>query len=159
MSHVRSSLSSAKDLSTHDESSVTMGAERFDQYLSALEGRRVAVMSNQTGMVGDVHLVDALVERKFGPGGPFNTETPGHWKDTPRVRFSAQVHGERFKQCVALIAQHIFDHYGKFPGTVPSILVLPYLQAHHLDLEFYDTHFEPGAYLETHAQHMAKWHG
>ncbi|MDI9604940.1 MAG: DUF1343 domain-containing protein [Bacteroidota bacterium] len=40
-----------------------MGAERFDQYLSALEGRRVAVMSNQTGMVGDVHLVDALVER------------------------------------------------------------------------------------------------
>ncbi len=63
MSHVRSSLSSAKDLSTHDESSVTMGAERFDQYLSALEGRRVAVMSNQTGMVGDVHLVDALVER------------------------------------------------------------------------------------------------
>ncbi len=36
--------------------------------------------------------------------------------------------------------------------------IATYLQAHHLDLEFYDHFFEPGAYLETHANHMAKWH-
>jgi hypothetical protein len=33
-----------------------------------------------------------------------------------------------------------------------------YLQAHHLDLEFYDRKFKPGAYLRTHAEHMARWH-
>jgi hypothetical protein len=33
-----------------------------------------------------------------------------------------------------------------------------YLQAHHLDLEFYDRFYEPGAYLRTHAAHMARWH-
>ncbi len=33
-----------------------------------------------------------------------------------------------------------------------------YLQAHHLELEFYDHHFKPGAYLRTHAEHMARWH-
>jgi len=33
-----------------------------------------------------------------------------------------------------------------------------YLQAHHLDLEFYDTFFKPGAYLKTHADPMERWH-
>ena len=34
-----------------------------------------------------------------------------------------------------------------------------YVQAHHLDLDFYDRFFKPGAYLRTHAQHMQRWHG
>jgi hypothetical protein len=37
-------------------------------------------------------------------------------------------------------------------------LIATVLQAHHLDLEFDDHHFAPGAYLWTHAQHMADWH-
>jgi len=31
--------------------------------------------------------------------------------------------------------------------------------AHHLDPDFYDRFFEPGAYLRTHAEHMRRWHG
>jgi hypothetical protein len=89
--------------------------------------------------------VEAFAERKFGPGGPFHPDTPGPWKESFRVRTSAQVHSEQFKECVALMAQHIFNRFGKFPGTVPSMFVLTYLQAHHLDLEFYDRHFGPGA--------------
>ena len=46
--------------------------------------------------------VEALCERKFGPGGPFHRETPGPWKDSPRVRSSPQVHSEEFRDCVAL---------------------------------------------------------
>jgi hypothetical protein len=59
---------------------------------------------------------------------------------------------------VALQAQYVYDTFGKFPATVPSILVVTYLQAHHLDLEFYDTFYRPGAYLETHTRHMELWH-
>ncbi len=102
--------------------------------------------------------VDAFVQRKYGPGGPFNAETPGPWKESARIRASAEVHSEEFKACVALMAQHIYDRFGKFPGTVPTIFSLTYLQAHHLDLEFYDHHFQAGAYLQTHAEHMARWH-
>lgn len=102
--------------------------------------------------------VAAFAERKFGPGGPFHRETPGPWRETARVRGSAQVHSEEFKDCVALMAQHIYDRFGKFPGTVPTVFIETYLQAHHLDLEFYDHHFEAGAYLPTHAEHMARWH-
>ncbi|MFO7170380.1 MAG: hypothetical protein DIU80_020320 [Chloroflexota bacterium] len=102
--------------------------------------------------------VDALVERKFGKDGPFNAATPGPWRESSRVRSSAQWHSEEFRACVALMCQYIYDRFGKFPGHVPSIFILNYLQAHHLDLEFYDTHFQQGAYLRTHAQHMERWH-
>ena len=34
-----------------------------------------------------------------------------------------------------------------------------YLQSHHLDLEYYDTLFQPGAYLRTHTEHLGRWHG
>ncbi|MCG8350553.1 MAG: hypothetical protein MI924_22525 [Chloroflexales bacterium] len=102
--------------------------------------------------------VSAFVQRKFGPGGPFNPATPGPWRESSRVRSSAQFHSEEFQACVALMCQYIYDRFGKFPGHVPSIFILNYLQAHHLELEFYDRHFQPGAYLQTHAQHMERWH-
>jgi len=102
--------------------------------------------------------VEAVAERKFGLGGPFNPETSGMWITSGIVRGSAMIHSEEFKECVALQAQYIYDQFGKFPGTVPSIYVQTYLQAHHLDLEFYDRYFNPGACLKTHREHLAKWH-
>jgi hypothetical protein len=40
---------------------------------------------------------------------------------------------------VALQAQYIFDRFGKFPGTVPSMIATIYLQAPiNLGLDFYD---------------------
>jgi len=102
--------------------------------------------------------VEAVCERKFGSGGPFHPETPGPWKDSRKVRSAAQVHNERFRKCVALQAQYIYDTFGKFPGTVPSMFLIMYLQAHHLDLEFYDRFYKPGSYLRTHTNHMARWH-
>jgi hypothetical protein len=103
--------------------------------------------------------VDALAERKFGTGGPFNAETPGPWKDSRTVRSSAQVWTEEFRDLIATQAQYIYDTFGKFPGTVPSMQILLYLQSHHLDLEYYDAFYQPGAYLRSHAEHMQRWHG
>jgi hypothetical protein len=102
--------------------------------------------------------VDKLVERKFGKGGPFNPKTPGYYKETAKVRSSAQQCSEEFKECVSWQAQYIFDTFGKFPGKIPSIFVLQYLQAQHIDLEFYDKFYQKGAYLGTHARHMDEWH-
>jgi len=101
---------------------------------------------------------EALAERKFGNGGVYNPNTPGPWSDSPKVRASANPYTEEFKECVALQAQYIYDTYGKFPATVPSIFVLMYVQAQHIDLDFYDNHFKSGAYLTTHKEHMKRWH-
>jgi len=102
--------------------------------------------------------VDAFVARKFGPGGPFHPETPGPWRENAQVRGNAPVHSEEFKACVAVMGQYIYDRFGRFPATVPSIFARIFLQAHHLDLDFYDQHFTPGAYLHTHTAHLAHWH-
>ncbi|MBU8919127.1 hypothetical protein BGM25_24090 [Bacillus sp. FJAT-29953] len=103
--------------------------------------------------------VDALVERKFGKDGPFHPETKGIWKNPSIVRSSAQVHDDEFKEIIALQAQYMYDTFGKFPATVPSVYSLMYLQSHHLDLEYYDKLFDPHSYLSTHAEHLKKWHG
>ncbi len=102
--------------------------------------------------------VDAMCERKFGPGGPFHPETPGPWKDSRKVRAAARPHDEDFRACVAHQAQYIYDTFGKFPGTVPSMFSIMYLQAQHIDLEYYDAKYKPGAYLRSHADHMRRWH-
>jgi hypothetical protein len=102
--------------------------------------------------------VEAFAQRKFGPGGPYHRDTPGAWSDSPGVRSSAQVHSPEFKACVSLQAQYLYDTFGKFPATVPSLMILNYVQAHHLDLAFYDRFFRPGAYLSTHAERQRVWH-
>ncbi len=102
--------------------------------------------------------VEAIYDRKFGPGGPFHRETPGPWKNSAEVRSSAQIHDKQFRECVSLQAQYILDTFGKFPGTVPSIFCIVYLQAHHLDLDFYDFFYKKGAYLQSHVDHLRKWH-
>ncbi len=102
--------------------------------------------------------IDALIKRKFGEGGVYNIETPGAWKDSAKVRGSVNPITEEIKECAAMQAQYIYDTYGKFPATIPSIFLLTYLQAQHIDLAFYDYYFKPGAYLSTHKNHMTNWH-
>jgi hypothetical protein len=101
--------------------------------------------------------VDKLVARKYSPGGPFHPDTGGPWSDTPKVRASA-LPPEGIQEVVTVEASYIYDTFGKLPGTVPTVHVLMYLQAQHLDTDFYDKFFAPGAYLGTHAEHQARWH-
>ena len=60
---------------------------------------------------------------------------------------------------IYLLTALFLGGFGKFPGTVPTLFILNYVQAHHLDLAFYDRFFQPGAYLRSHADHMQRWHG
>ena len=107
----------------------------------------------------DMHkAVETFVERKFGSGGAYDPATSGPWKRTEEVKRSVTPYSDEFVECMAEVAQYVLDTYGKFPGTVPTIALTGYVQAHHIDTEFYDQHFKPGAYLETHARHMEQWH-
>jgi hypothetical protein len=103
--------------------------------------------------------VEALLARKFGSGGPFNPSTPGAWAESARIRGAAQKYTAEMKQIVILQAEYLYDAFGKFPATVPSVFCLTYLQAQHLDTEYYDHFFRHGAYLRSHAEHLARWHG
>lgn len=101
--------------------------------------------------------VNKLVARKFGPGGPSHPDTPGPWSASPAVRGSA-LPPDGIAELATLQASYIYDTFGKLPGTVPTVHVLMYLQAQHLDTDFYDEFYGPGAYLRTHAEHQQRWH-
>lgn len=42
--------------------------------------------------------VDALTERKFGKGGPFNPDTPGYYRDTRAFWNSVVPHNKEFRE-------------------------------------------------------------
>ncbi len=102
--------------------------------------------------------VETFVERKFGPEGAYDPETAGPWRAPERVKGSVEPYSDEFVDCMAEVARYLLDRYGKFPATVPTIALTGYAQAQHIDTEFYDEHFRPGAYLETHARHTERWH-
>lgn len=45
-----------------DNSEVIVGAARTDDYFPRLKGKRIALLSNHTGMVGDKHVLDKMLE-------------------------------------------------------------------------------------------------
>lgn len=53
---------------------VIMGAEQTEEYFPFLKDKRVAIMSNHTGMVGDEHLVDMLVKENQNVVAIFSPE-------------------------------------------------------------------------------------
>jgi len=61
-------------LSAQQGCKLKVGAERIDRYFPLLTGKRVAVMTNQTGMAGDEHLVDLLLRHRHNLVGIFSPE-------------------------------------------------------------------------------------
>ncbi|GGC68646.1 hypothetical protein IEU95_02545 [Hoyosella rhizosphaerae] len=102
--------------------------------------------------------VAEFVRRKFGPGGAYDPDTEGPWIDSERVKRTVEPYSDEFTACLGEIAQYIYDKFGRFPGTFTTMVLTGYVQAVHLDTEFYDTHYKPGAYLQTHTDHNTAWH-
>lgn len=78
---------------------ILCGAERMDQLLPLLKDKRVALLVNQTAMVGDVHLVDTLLAQKvnikkvFAPEHGFrgNADAGEHVKDSVDARTKLKI--------------------------------------------------------------------
>jgi hypothetical protein len=65
---------------------------------------------------------------------------------------------QRVIDCVKDVCTYIYKKHGRFPAHVDAIYVPGvWLQAHHLDLEYYDQLFN-GGYTETQAEHQRRWH-
>lgn len=63
---IASSLSAQKTKNGSADSAqkIKVGAESIEEYLPMVQGKRVAVLSNQTGVIGNTHLVDTLIALK-----------------------------------------------------------------------------------------------
>lgn len=56
------------------QKNVIVGAEQTKEYFPILKNKRIAIFSNHTGMVGDKHLLDVLLENKFNVVAIFSPE-------------------------------------------------------------------------------------
>lgn len=102
--------------------------------------------------------VQVFVERKFGPGGTYDPSTPGPWRSAAEVKDGVNPYSDELVACLGEVAQYIYDTHGRFPATPTTIVLTGYVQAVHLDTDFYDAHYAPGAYLSTHRDHWQTWH-
>jgi len=54
-----------KDSLAQKADKIIVGAERLDEYLPLIWGEKVALVANQSSLVGEIHLLDILVEKKI----------------------------------------------------------------------------------------------
>jgi hypothetical protein len=106
--------------------------------------------------------VDALLRRKYGPTGIYRDQATFDQIFQPGLgaRFLEEVphYTPDTIACCKDICSYIYDTYGRFPAHVDAMYVPGvWVQAHHLDLEYYDQWFRQG-YTDTHAHHEARWH-
>lgn len=57
-----------------NNSRITVGAEQTSEYFTILKNKKIAVFSNHTGMIGNKHTVDVLLENKLNVVAIFSPE-------------------------------------------------------------------------------------
>jgi hypothetical protein len=103
--------------------------------------------------------VHAFVDRKYGEGGTFTDGRSGPWRDNAGVQAGMDHYSQQNIDAVVAYTEYVYGRYGRIPGNFNPLRSLMAYQAHHLDLEYYDRFYEPGAYHDLHREHFARWHG
>lgn len=106
--------------------------------------------------------VDAIVEKKVGPGGLY--ADPGFFARTMKPQFVPEFLEQtpRYRpetiECVRAICTYIYETYGRFPAHCNAIETPGVcFQAHHPDLDYYDKFFQP-RYSRAEREHQHLWH-
>lgn len=68
------------------------------------------------------------------------------------------VPGDAGIACAKSVCRYIYETYGRFPASVDTMHLMWFMQAHHLDVDYYTARYAPGALGARHADHMATWH-
>jgi hypothetical protein len=107
--------------------------------------------------------MDAAVEAVLRPlargaGTTASPNTSAHLMSDAEHRSGTVAVSEEGIACTKTVCNYIYETYGRFPASLDAMHVVWFFQAHHIDTDFYDRFFRPGAYGPTHAAHLATWH-
>ena len=94
--------------------------------------------------------VRAVVEIKFGTTGIFREEGRGSaWTDQRKTTGQIEPPSEKTIAAVIAHCEYLWRRYGRFPVHMPPYRTVLGFQACHVDAEFYDKFYKPGAVSET----------
>lgn len=99
--------------------------------------------------------VQAAHDYKWGPNGVYVKQRGAKKNfDSGEIKRAPDWVTDAAKE----LCTYIWETYGRFPASIDPIQMSIWFQAHHLETEYYDQHFEPGAYHQEIAEHMGRWH-
>jgi hypothetical protein len=106
--------------------------------------------------------VDAVVADKFGPDGIYSDEAlfARIYKGDFGARYLAEAskYGEDVIACTRDICTYVYETHGRFPAHIEAIHVPGvWMQAHHVEEEYYDRFFQHGL-TDVHRSHDSAWH-
>ena len=106
--------------------------------------------------------VQAVVDDKYRAGGPYGDDAYFRriFQGDRGDKYLKQVphYKDEVIACTKDICTYIYERHGRFPAHCDAIFAPGvWLQAHHLDLNYYDTLFNNG-YTETQRDHQRLWH-
>jgi hypothetical protein len=103
--------------------------------------------------------VRAVVEMKCGSTGVFRRADHGSaWCEASDICRQIPDISEAAIAATVAYCSYIYGRYGRFPAYMPPFRTVTGFQACHLDLEFYERFYRPGALSETQRRHMETWH-
>ena len=103
--------------------------------------------------------VQAIFDAKWGKRGIYKEEGgPVALKDRQSLDKIVNKTPEWCTEATKAFCQYIWETYGRFPATIDPMEMNIWFQAHHLETDFYDEFYQPGAYPQSVKDHMAVWH-
>jgi hypothetical protein len=101
----------------------------------------------------------AVFDAKWGRKGIYKEEGgPVALKDRQSLDKLVNRTPDWCLEATKAFAQYLWETYDRFPVTIDPMEMNIWFQAHHLETDFYDQYYQPGAYHRAIKDHMAVWH-
>ena len=99
--------------------------------------------------------VDAFLEVKWSQ---YDLDKPKAYTAPDQILQHIQRPDDATIQRVKDYCQYVYDTYGRFPAYIDPMYQRLTCQAQHVDPDFYDEHYPPGALTVQHHEHFRRWH-
>jgi hypothetical protein len=99
--------------------------------------------------------VDAFMAVKWAA---FDDTVPKPYKEPDRVVNAVPRPHADTVELVKAYCQYCIDTYGRFPVYIDPMYQRLTCQAQHVDPDFYEEHYPPGALTHQHHEHFHRWH-
>jgi len=104
--------------------------------------------------------VQAIFDAKWGRSGIYKEEGgPAALRDRQGLDKLVNKTPDWCLEATKALCDYIWETYGRFPALIDPMQMNIWFQAHHLETEFYDQYYQPGAYHQAVKDHMGAWHG
>ena len=101
-----------------------------------------------------------VADQKTGSQGFFRGRAGDTaWREGQRVAETLPPVSALAIEATTAYCEYLWQRYGRFPVNMAPFRTILRFQAAHLDEEFYERFYRPGALSETHSAHQERWHG